>query len=89
MRKRYADLVHFISKQREWLEKLLRMRVIFVERHFANFRVAYEPLVKEFHQHLLLVLNVKAAELDHSLWTQAKQSRLVRNFFIKAGINGI
>lgn len=88
MRKRYADLVYFIGKKRGDLEKLLRIRVIFIERYFATFRVEYEPLVKDFHHKLLFILNIKAAEFDHKLWTQAKQSRLVRNFFIKAGING-
>lgn len=88
LRKRYADLVHFLDKQRTLLARLLRLRVIYTERFFDNFKIAYEPLVKEFQEHLLLVLNVKAAELDQNIWTQAKQSKIVRNFFIKAGING-
>ncbi|RAX56672.1 hypothetical protein CCZ01_08805 [Helicobacter monodelphidis] len=88
MRKRYADLVYFLGKQRDLVAKLVRVRVIFVERFFAIFRESYEPTVKEFEQHLLRVLNVKSAELDKTLWTKAKQSRLVRNFFIKSGIVG-
>ncbi len=88
MRKRYADLVYYIGKQRELLAKLLRVRVIFIERFFTNFKSIYTPLVKEFEEHLILVLNIKAAELDANLWASAKQSRLVRNFFIKSGIVG-
>lgn len=88
LRRRYVDLLHYISVQRELLQKLLALSKEFTERYFQEFVDFYQPLSSELERRILWVLNTKAYELDSALWDRAKQSKLIRQFFVDSGIVG-
>lgn len=88
LRKRYVDLLHFISLQRDLLAELSALSKMFVERYFQEFVDLYQPLSMELERKLLWLLNTKAYELDSNLWDRAKQSKLIRQFFMDSGITG-
>ena len=88
LRRRYVDLLHTLSTQRELLSELLEAQKSFFERYFQEFVDLYNPLSEELNRRILWVLNTKAYELDSALWGRAKQSKLIRQFFIDSGITG-
>ncbi|MGP1580731.1 MAG: hypothetical protein ACTTH5_06910 [Wolinella sp.] len=88
LRRRYVDLLHTLSTQRELLGELFEAQKNFFEQYFQEFVDLYNPLSEELDQRILWVLNTKAYELDSALWGRAKQSKLIRQFFIDSGITG-
>lgn len=87
-RKRYVDLLHYLSQQKEKLVKITKAGEEFSEKFFEPFLKNYLPLTKELKQDFIKLLNVKAHDLDFLLWKRAKRSLSVRRFFIEAGITG-
>lgn len=88
LRKRYVDLLHTISLEREALQELNGLIKTFQERYFQEFVDIYQPLSTELERRILWLLNTKAYELDSTLWDRAKQSKLIRQFFVDSGITG-
>ncbi|WP_300764220.1 MULTISPECIES: hypothetical protein [Helicobacter] len=87
-RKRYVDLLHYLSQQKEKLAKITKAGEEFSEKFFEPFLKNYLPLTKELKKDFIKLLNAKAYDLDFLLWERAKRSLSVRRFFIEAGITG-
>ncbi len=87
-RKRYVDLLHYLSQQKEKLAKITKAGEEFSDKFFEPFLKSYLPLTKELKQDFIKLLNAKAYDLDSLLWQRAKRSLSVRRFFIEAGITG-
>lgn len=87
-RKRYVDLLHYLSQQKEKLAKITKAGEEFSDKFFEPFLKSYLPLTKELKQDFIKLLNAKAYDLDFLLWQRAKRSLSVRRFFIEAGITG-
>ena len=87
-RKRYVDLLHYLSSQKEKLAKITKAGEQFEEQFYEPFLKSYLPFSKELKNDFIKILNSKAYELDCLLWQRAKQSLSVRRFFIEAGITG-
>ncbi|TLD85594.1 hypothetical protein [Helicobacter sp. MIT 05-5294] len=87
-RKRYVDLLHYLSQQKEKLAKITKAGEEFSDKFFEPFLKNYLPLTKELKQDFIKLLNAKAFDLDRLLWQRAKRSLSVRRFFIEAGITG-
>ena len=87
-RKRYVDLLHYLSEQKEKLKKITKAHEEFVEQYFEAFLRDYLPLTKQLKADFIKLLNAKAYDLDSLLWSRAKGSQSVRRFFVKAGITG-
>ncbi|PZT47464.1 hypothetical protein B6S12_08920 [Helicobacter valdiviensis] len=87
-RKRYVDLLHYLSQQKEKLAKITKAGEEFEEKFFEPFLKSYIPLIKELKKDFIELLNAKAYELDRVLWQRAKRSLSVRRFFMEAGITG-
>ncbi|CAM2816324.1 hypothetical protein [Helicobacter burdigaliensis] len=87
-RKRYVDLLHYLSLQKEKLAKITKAGEDFEEEFFEPFLKSYIPLIKELKRDFIELLNTKAYDLDKLLWQRAKRSLSVRRFFIEAGITG-
>lgn len=88
LRKRYVDLLHYLSEQKDRLTKATKARDEFSEQFFEEFLKNYLPLTNALKQDFIKLLNAKAYDLDTLLWQRAKRSLSVRRFFIKAGITG-
>lgn len=88
LRKRYVDLLHYLSEQKDKLAKASKARDEFSEKFFEEFLKGYLPLTNALKQDFIKLLNAKAYDLDTLLWQRAKRSLSVRRFFIKAGITG-
>ena len=88
LRKQYVDTLHYVTSQRELLELISKQIDNFQKRYFKDFVREFEPLVRFYDAKLIKILNVKAYEFDSRLWTRAKRSKLIRQFFMDAGIEG-
>ena len=88
LRKRYVDLLHYLSTQKNKLAKATKARDDFSEKFFEEFLREYLPLTNALKVDFIKLLNAKAYDLDELLWQRAKRSMSVRRFFIKAGITG-
>lgn len=88
LRKRYVDLLHYLSTQKNKLAKATKARDDFSEKFFEEFLREYLPLTNALKVDFIKLLNAKAYDLDTLLWQRAKRSMSVRRFFIKAGITG-
>ena len=88
LRKRYVDLLHYLSIQKDKLAKATKARDDFSEKFFEDFLRDYLPLTNALKVDFIKLLNAKAYDLDALLWQRAKRSMSVRRFFIKAGITG-
>lgn len=87
-RKRYVDLLHYLSEQKDKLTKITKAGEEFSEQFFEEFLRSYLPLTNALKEDFIKLLNAKAFDLDCLLWQRAKRSLSVRRFFIKAGITG-
>lgn len=88
LRTQYVDNLHYVATQREMLNLLTRQIDNFKNTHFKEFVREFEPLVRFYDAKLIKILNVRAYEFDSMLWGQAKQSKLIRQFFVDSGIEG-
>ena len=88
LRKRYVDLLHYLSIQKDKLAKATKARDDFSEKFFEDFLRDYLPLTNALKVDFIKLLMAKAYYLDALLWQRAKRSMSVRRFFIKAGITG-
>lgn len=88
IRTQYVDNLHYVATQKEMLSLLSRQIENFRNRYFKDFVREFEPLVRFYDAKLVKILNVKAYEFDSILWEQAKQSKLIRQFFVDSGIEG-
>ncbi|MCL9820307.1 hypothetical protein NCR96_00920 [Helicobacter sp. 14348-15] len=87
-RKKYVDLLHYLSLQKEKLAKITKAKEEFYDKFYEPFLKGYLPLIKAFKTDFIKLLNTKAFDLDFLLWQRAKGSLSVRRFFIEAGITG-
>ncbi len=88
LRKRYVDIIHYISQQKEMHIKLKDRIEGFKDAHFREFVTVYEPLSKYLEKKLIKILNAKAYKFDTLLWNRAKLSKIIRQFFMDSGIEG-
>lgn len=88
IRKQYVDTLHYVSTQRELLELISKQIDNFQKKYFKSFVREFEPLVRFYDAKLIKILNVRAYEFDSRLWGRAKRSKLIRQFFMDAGIEG-
>lgn len=87
-RKKYVDLLHYLSLQKEKLAKITKAKEDFYDKFYEPFLKSYLPLIKAFKEDFIKLLNTKAFDLDFLLWQRARGSLSVRRFFIEAGITG-
>jgi CheY-like chemotaxis protein len=88
LRRQYVDILHYVSNQKETLVLLSRQIDNFQKLHFKSFVKDFEPLMRFLDAKLIKILNVKAYYFDSMMWSRAKNSMIIRQFFIDSGIEG-
>ncbi len=88
LRGNYIDAVHEKAVSSEKLAKMKDLKAIYTEKYFDSFAGELSKLSKEYKKVLVKILNNKASELDDEIWKHASKSKLVREHFSDAGIEG-
>lgn len=88
LRTNYVDAIHEKAVLTEKLAKMKDLKAIYTEKYFDSFASELSQLSKEYKKVLVKILNNKASELDHEIWKQASKSKLIREHFNDAGIEG-
>lgn len=88
MRKRYVDLLNFIGNQKDALVNENARLKRFKEEHFEAFSSVYVPMTDEIKKRFVTLLDTKAYDFDSTLWSRAKYSQNVKNFFRNSRIEG-
>jgi hypothetical protein len=84
----YVDAIHERAQLIEKLAKMEDLKAIYTEKYFDSFAEELSKLSKEYKKVLVKILNKKASELDNEIWKHASKSKLIRDYFIEAGIDG-
>ncbi|MFA7354931.1 MAG: hypothetical protein WCZ70_09970 [Sulfurimonadaceae bacterium] len=84
----YVDGIHERAQLVEKLAKMDDLKAIYTEKYFDSFAEELSKLSKEYKKVLVKILNNKASELDHEIWKHANKSKLIREHFNEAGIEG-
>lgn len=88
LRGEYVDAIHERAQLAEKLAQLNDLKAIYTEKYFDSFAEELSKLSKEYKKVLVKILNTKASELDYEIWKHASKSKLVREHFSEAGIEG-
>lgn len=88
LRKRYVDLLHNVSLQKDKLAKAIEAKDAFFGEFFEDFLKEYLPLTNALKSDFIKILNAKASNLDALLWERAKQSPSIQRFFTNSRITG-
>jgi hypothetical protein len=88
LRGNYVDAVHEKAVLTEKLAKMKDLKAIYTEKYFDSFASELSQLSKEYKKVLVKILNNKASELDDEIWKHASKSKLIREHFNDAGIEG-
>jgi len=86
-----GDYVDGIHERAQLIEKLAQMedlKALYTEKYFDSFAAELSKLSKEYKKVLVKILNTKASELDYEIWKHASKSKLIREYFSEAGIEG-
>lgn len=86
--KEYVDLLYELSKLREKLIKLEKIKKNFENEHFNTFSELFKNKSEKLVKEILDLLNSISYEFDTILWDEAKNSEVVRKFFKEAKIEG-
>lgn len=84
----YVDGIHERAQLVEKLAKMEDLKAIYTEKYFDSFATELSKLSKEYKKVLVKILNTKASELDYEIWKHASKSKLIREYFSEAGIEG-
>ncbi|MBW6488919.1 hypothetical protein [Sulfurimonas sp.] len=84
----YVDAIHERAQLVEKLAQIKDLKAIYSEKYFDSFADELSKLSKEYKKVLVKILNTKASELDYEIWKHASKSKLVREHFSEAGIEG-
>lgn len=82
------DGIHERAQLVEKLAKMEDLKAIYTEKYFDSFATELSKLSKEYKKVLVKILNTKASELDYEIWKHASKSKLIREYFSEAGIEG-
>ena len=88
MRGQYVDSVHEKSELEKKLSEMKDIKAVYTENYFDFFVTELEELSEEYQKVLAEILNYKASELDDTIWEHASKSKLIREYFDDAGIEG-
>lgn len=88
LRGNYVDAIHEKAVLTEKLAKMKDLKAIYTEKYFDSFANELSQLSKEYKKVLVKILNNKASELDNEIWKHASKSKLIREHFNDAGIEG-
>lgn len=88
MRKRYVDLLNFIGNQKDALITENARMKRFKEEHLEAFNSVYVPMTEELKNRFITLLDTKAYDFDTTLWSRAKHSQHIINFFRNSRIEG-
>ncbi|TLD97448.1 hypothetical protein LS71_001470 [Helicobacter jaachi] len=88
MRKRYVDLLNFIGNQKDALVTENARLKRFKEEHFEAFSKVYTPMTQDIKTRFIALLDTKAYDFDTTLWSRAKYSQAVKQFFRNSRIEG-
>lgn len=88
MRKRYVDLLNFIGNQKDALITENARMKRFKEEHLEAFNSVYVPMTEELKNRFIALLDTKAYDFDTTLWSRAKHSQHIINFFRNSRIEG-
>lgn len=84
----YADVVQEISDSRNKIDYLNKMITDFMQQHISEFLKPGKAHIHDLEKKLLKILDAMTFEFDYILWNLAKNSRMIRNKFEEAGIEG-
>jgi len=84
----YVDAIHERAQLSEKLAQMKDLKAIYTENYFDSFAGELSKLSKEYKKVLAKILNTKASELDYEIWKHASKSKLIREYFNEAGIEG-
>jgi hypothetical protein len=84
----YVDAIHERAQLAEKLAQMNDLKAIYSEKYFDSFADELSKLSKEYKKVLVKILNNKASELDNEIWKHASKSKLIREYFSDAGIEG-
>lgn len=88
IKKRYADTIYEISVIKKRLSLLFSSITGFKNRYYEPFCDLFEQNLKYYKTKIVKIMNVKAYEFDYTLWSNAKESPLIRKFFADCDIDG-
>lgn len=87
-RRQYADLTHELYALKDETQSLAELKNEFEKSNFELFAQILKEKTKALESGLLNILNHKAYTLDFDLWSKAKKSENIRQFFKVAKIDG-
>ncbi|MDA7818525.1 hypothetical protein N9A28_10075 [Sulfurimonas sp.] len=85
---KYVDGVEEIASLNEKLENMEDIKSVYTEKYYQAFVDELATLSVEYKKVLATILNHKAGELDDLIWENASKSKLIREYFCDAGIDG-
>ncbi len=88
IKKRYVDLLHEVALMRDKQEKLRVVLEEFRSENIEEFLKKQQALSRYLDSKLIRMLNIKAYKFDTMLWERAKKSKIIRQFFMDADIDG-
>ncbi len=88
LRGKYVDAIHERAQLAEKLAQMKDLKAIYSEKYFDSFASELSKLSKEYRKVLVKILDTKASELDYEIWKHASKSKLIREHFSEAGIEG-
>ncbi len=88
VRRQYADLTHELYAIKNETQTLAHLKIEFEKNSYEIFLEILKEKVKILENGLLNILNHKAYTLDFDLWSKAKKSENIRQFFKVAKIDG-
>lgn len=88
MRGNYVDSIHEKLELEKALANMKDIKALYTEKYFDFFVTELADLSEEYQKVLAEILNYKASELDYTIWEHASRSKLIREYFDDAGIEG-
>lgn len=88
IRGNYVDAIHERAVLAKKLAEMKDLKAMYTEKYFDSFASELSQLSKEYKKVLVKILNNKASELDNEIWKHASKSKLIREYFSDAGIEG-
>lgn len=70
------------------LDSLINIKALYTEKYYDSFLRNFNILSSEYKTTISKILNYKAYELDEIIWKNAGKSKLIKDYFISAGIEG-
>lgn len=89
LHKENTDLIHAIREEKDRVEAISEQIDLFKAEHFADFKAVYLQEVGHISTDVNKTLNVLMYHFDKELWRVARKSRMIKEHFKEAKIQGL